>query len=169
MWNPLALFSLPTLIRAGHELILRAAKPGEEKKLYELILELASFEGKNLDLLPLTEGRLKKYGFSKNPIFSTEFAEYNDEIIGYALYYFTFTATEGSPILYLEDLYVKPQFRKSGIGYKIIKKLSHYAKENGCCRMEWHVHNWNESAMRFYEKLGAKPAKDLIQMRLRTS
>ena len=78
--------------------------------MYELIRELALYEGKDITTLPLTKENLRRFGFSENPHFRTEFAECEDKVVGYALYYYAFSANQGFPILYLEDLYVKPDF-----------------------------------------------------------
>lgn len=144
----------------------RPAKTGEENILYELIRELAQYEGKDITTLPLTKENLRRFGFSENPHFRTEFAECEDKVVGYALYYYAFSANQGLPILYLEDLYVKPEYRGIGIGSQFLKQLAKYATQNDCCRLEWHVFSWNDSAISFYQKLGGVLRNDLIQVRL---
>ncbi|MFI5344363.1 MAG: GNAT family N-acetyltransferase [Chlamydiales bacterium] len=144
----------------------RPAKMGDEDVLYELIRELAQYEGKDIATLPLTKENLRRFGFSENPHFCTEFAECEDKVVGYALYYYAFSANQGRPILYLEDLYVKPEYRGIGIGSQFLKQLAKYATQNDCCRLEWHVFSWNDSAISFYQKLGGVLRNDLIQVRL---
>jgi L-amino acid N-acyltransferase YncA len=144
----------------------RPAKIGEEDVLYELIRELALYEGKDITTLPLTKENLRRFGFGMNPHFCTEFAECEDKVVGYALYYYAFSANQGRPILYLEDLYVKPEYRGLGIGSQFLKQLAKYATQNDCCRLEWHVFSWNDSAIGFYQKLGGVLRNDLIQVRL---
>lgn len=145
---------------------IRPAKAGEEEILYTLIFELAQYEGNDLAKLPLTKENLRQFGFNDNPYFHTEFAECDGHVVGYALYYYTFSANQGAPILYLEDLYVKPEYRGYGIGSQFLKQLAQYARQKGCCRLEWHVFAWNESAIRFYENIGGVLRKDLVQVRL---
>lgn len=151
---------------SSDKFILRSAMEGEAEVLYELISELALFEGNSTALHSLTKENLQKFGFEGQPYFYTEFAEMNGEIIGYALYYYGFSANRGFPILYLEDLYVKQEYRGQGIGSSFLKKLARYAKQKECCRLEWHVYNWNDSAIEFYKKIGGIFRKDLIQVRI---
>lgn len=165
----LLVFTMKTLHAEDGTLILRPAKLGEEGVLYDFIRELALYEKKDVDKLPLTLESLKTFGFSGNPYFLTEFAEVEGVVVGYALYFYTFSASLGSPILYLEDLYVKPDYRNRGIGSELLKKLALYAREKQCCRLEWHVFNWNEPAQEFYRKLGAEFKEDLLQVRLNQS
>ncbi len=108
----------------------------------------------------------KAFGFGDNPYFFTEFAVYNNQIVGYALYYYGFSGYQGSPILYLEDLYVKTAYRRMGIGSQLFKQIAAYALQKECCRLEWHVFSWNISAIEFYQKLNGVFRKDLIQVRL---
>ena len=144
----------------------RPAKAGEEDILYELICELAHFEGKDIAKLPLTKENLHQFGFSESPYFFTEFAECEGKVVGYALYYYSFSANQGYPILYLEDLYVRPEYRGNGIGSQLLKQLAKYAIQKKCCRLEWHVFRWNNSAISFYQKMGGVLRNDLIQVRL---
>lgn len=144
---------------------IRPLKQGEEEILLTLIKELAQYE-KN-DPPSLTVEKLQSY-LSKS-LFQVELAEHEDEIVGYALYYYGFAAHKGFPILYLEDLYVKPPFRKAGIGSALIKKMTEYAKQNECCRISWLVLSWNEQAIAFYKKIGCKLRNDLIPVRLEIS
>lgn len=145
---------------------IRPAKIGEEEILYHLIRELAQYEGKNIDTLPLTKEKIQSFGFSDKAYFQVEFAESNEQIVGYALYYYGFSANLGHPILYLEDLYVKPEYRGQGIGSQLLKQMAKYALQKDCCRLEWHVFSWNDSAIRFYQKIGGVLKEDLIQVRL---
>lgn len=144
----------------------RPARTGEEDILYELICELAEFEGKDVAELPLTKENLHQFGFSESPYFFTEFAECEGKVVGYALYYYSFSANQGFPILYLEDLYVRRDYRGNGIGSQLLKQLAKYAIQKNCCRLEWHVFTWNNSAISFYKKMGGVLKNDLIQVRL---
>ena len=145
---------------------MRPAKVEDLDALYELICDLAVFEGKDLATLPVNKDNLKKYGFGVAPCFHVEFAENQKGIVGYALYSYVYSGHQGTPFLYVDDLYVKPAERGQGIGSGLLKQLACYAQEVGCCRMEWHVFDWNESAISFYENLGGNLRKDLMLIRM---
>lgn len=149
-----------------NQFVIRPAREGEEEILYQLITELATFEKNHAGLRSLKKENLSRWGFGEKPFFHTEFVEVDGQIVGYALYYFGFTSNLGYPILYVEDLYVKPDFRNQGLGKGLLTQLARYAEEQDCIRMVWHVFDWNEPALKFYESLGAFPRKDLMQMRL---
>lgn len=144
----------------------RAARDGDVEILYDLIAELAQYEESTGSPQSLTKENLFRFGFGENPYFFAELAEVDGKIVGYALYYYTFSASLGFPILYLEDLYVKPEFRRMGIGKTLMKQLSFYAKQRDCCRLEWHVFKWNDSAIKFYENLGSVLKRDLVLVHL---
>ena len=155
-----------TSSKSTQSFLLRPAKEDEVDILYELILELAQYERNDISKLHLTKENLRQYGFGDKRLFYTEFASSEDKVIGYALYYYAFSTILGRPILYLEDLYVKPEYRGQGIGTEFLKKLATYAIKEGCCRLQWHVLAWNESAINFYRKLGGFLKEDSIQVRL---
>src|SRR5207244_4117481 len=100
------------------------------------------------------------------PYFYVLVAEENKLLVGYALYFFTYAASAGSPILYLEDLFVLEAHRKNGTATRLLSELAKIAKDNHCCRMEWHAFTWNNSAINFYKSLGARLKTDLVQIRL---
>jgi len=85
---------------------------------------------------------------------------------GFALYFFNYSTFLARPGLYLEDLFVKPEFRGAGLGKTLLLHLAALAHERGCGRMEWAVLDWNEPAIGFYEKLGAKVMKEWIAVRI---
>jgi GNAT superfamily N-acetyltransferase len=148
------------------EFFIRPARKDEENILYKLICELAQYEGHDVKTLPVTKENLRHFGFSDNSYFFTEFAEFKNQVVGYALYYYGFSANQGRPILYLEDLYVRQECRGMGIGKHFLKQLATYALQKDCCRLEWHVLAWNDSAIEFYQKIGGILKNNLIQVRL---
>lgn len=148
------------------EVSIRHAQEEDIDAIHDLICELAEFEGKDLTSLPVTKKNLCEFGFGACPYFFVEVAELENKVIGYALYFYGFSAHKGSPILYVDDLYVKEKYRGQGIGTRMLKQLACYAKQHHCCRLEWHVFDWNESGIAFYEKLDADLRKDLILVRL---
>ncbi len=93
-------------------------------------------------------------------------AEIDREPVGYALYYFTFSTYLGRKGLYLEDLFIIPEVRGKGYGFKLFKHIAEIALREQCGRMEWSVVNWNEPAIGFYQKLGAKPKNENTGYRL---
>ncbi len=144
----------------------RSAGPEDLDVIYEMICELALFEGKKLEDLPVTKTNLLHYGFEGTPYYHVEIAENPNGVAGYALYSYGFSGHQGKPFLYVDDLYIKPSERGQGIGSRLLKQLACYAKEVGCCRMEWHVFDWNDKAIVFYENIGGTLRKDLLLIRV---
>lgn len=93
-------------------------------------------------------------------------AERGGEPAGFALYFFNFSTWQGRPGLYLEDLYVAPEHRGNGVGEALLRELAGIAVEHRCGRFEWSVLDWNEPAIRFYEKLGAESQSEWVKYRL---
>jgi GNAT superfamily N-acetyltransferase len=89
-----------------------------------------------------------------------------DEPAGFAVFFQTFSTFLGIPGLYLEDLFVDPTFRRQGLGEALLARLARIAVERGCGRLEWSVLGWNELAIGFYQKLGARPMDDWVTYRL---
>jgi GNAT superfamily N-acetyltransferase len=145
---------------------MRPAQIEDLDTLYELICDLAAYEGKDLATLPVTKENLKRYGFGQQTYFHVELAENPNGIIGYALYSYGYSGHQGRPFLYVDDLYVRPSERGQGIGSSLLKQLARYAQEAGCCRMEWLAFDWNDSAIAFYENLGGTLRKDLLLIRM---
>lgn len=129
-----------------------------------LIQELAVFE-KEPDAVVVTVGDLERDGFSEKPLFHTFVAELNDELIGMALYYYRYSTWKGKTI-HLEDLIVKEAHRGTGAGLALYTEIMKQGKKDGVRRIEWNVLDWNEPAIRFYEKSGAKVLDDwrVVQM-----
>jgi len=144
----------------------RPARIDDLDVLYELVCELAVFEGKERSALPVTKENLERYGFGSDPAYQVEFAENEMGIVGYALYSYVYSSHQGTPFIYIDDLYVRPAHRGKGIGTGLLNQLARYAKERGCCRMEWHAFDWNDKAISFYENLGGVLRKDLLLIRM---
>lgn len=98
--------------------------------IYNLICDLAIFEGKDITKLPVTKENLKKYGFSEKPYFHVELAQNQNGIVGYALYPYVYSGHQGTPFLYVEDLYVKPNERGQGLGSGLLKTTSLLCKRS---------------------------------------
>ncbi|MCY7375703.1 MAG: GNAT family N-acetyltransferase [Pyrinomonadaceae bacterium] len=131
----------------------------EEKDIaliVNLIREFAAFE-KLSDFCEVTEDALRDAMFGESSCVGGLMAFANENPIGYALFYENFASFRGQRGFYLEDLYVKPEFRGRKIGEAFLKKLAEIAKTRNFQRIDFLVLDWNEPAIRFYEKLGAKP------------
>jgi GNAT superfamily N-acetyltransferase len=145
---------------------LRPAEPRDVPALVGLIRELAEFERLG-HLVQVTEAKLAPQLFGARPaaeamvaeVVATAGEEASDRsrtVIGFALYFTNFSTFLAQPGLYLEDLYVRPEHRGSGIGRALLQRLAALAVQRGCGRFEWSVLDWNTGAIGFYESLGAK-------------
>ena len=130
-----------------------------------LIRELAEYE-RAPEAAVATEAQLRDVLFGEKPAAEVLLAFENEEPVGFAVYFFNFSTWLGRPGLYLEDLFVKPEMRGRGYGRALLTRLAEVAQERGCGRMEWAVLDWNEPAIQFYKKLGAKPMDEWTVFRL---
>ena len=137
---------------------VRKATKNDMPKVLELIKDLAIFE-KEPDAVIINTDYLVNYGFSKTPSFFTYVAEYNNEIVGMALFYYRFSTWKGQTI-HLEDLIVKQDKRNLGIGKALYNRVLKFAKAKNIERVEWVVLDWNTQAISFYKKTGAKILQD---------
>jgi GNAT superfamily N-acetyltransferase len=126
--------------------------------LYEMIKQLAEFE-KEPDAVIITPEILKNDGFGERPLFEFLVAEVDQEIMGIALYYYAYSTWKGK-FLYLEDLVVKNEARQLGIGSALLLALKEKTEREGLKRMGWQVLDWNESAIKFYEKHEAEISRE---------
>lgn len=144
---------------------IRAAEPTDVPVIAHLIRELAKFE-KLEDQVVLTDELLLTGLFGKRPYAEALIAEQNEQPIGFALFFHTFSSFLARPGLYLEDLFVLADHRGRGVGRALLAHLAQIAVERGCGRLEWAVLNWNQEAIRFYERLGARPNSEWTIYRL---
>jgi GNAT superfamily N-acetyltransferase len=149
----------------NNNLTLRFAEEKDIPIIFSLIKELAEYE-KLLDEVTVTEDILRENLFGKKKYAEVIIAELDGKPVGQALFFHNFSTFGGKPGIYLEDLYVKPEFRGKGIGKALLKKLIDVAKERNCGRVEWVVLDWNKPAIDFYKKLGAEPMNEWIIYRL---
>ena len=144
---------------------IRPARPGDEGLVLAFVRELAEYE-KLLDSVVATQDSLRAALFGPNPRVFCDIAEADGEPAGFALWFYNYSTFQGKPGIYLEDLYVRPQFRKKGIGKALLVHLAQLAVEQGCGRYQWQVLDWNTPSIEFYESLGAKVMKEWLTMRV---
>ena len=138
---------------------LRAAEPRDVPALVGLIAELAEFERLS-HLLQVTPERLHPHLFGERPVAEARVAEVGGEVVAFALFFTNFSTFLAQPGLYLEDLYVRPAHRGAGIGRALLADLGALAVQRGYGRFEWSVLDWNENAIRFYQRMGATVMPD---------
>ena len=143
---------------------IRLTRKEDMHEVLLLIKELAAFE-REPDAVEITVEDLQRDGFGEEKLFTCFVAEVENEIQGMALIYFRYSTWKGKTV-HLEDLVVRKSFRGKGLGAGLYKKTMEFAQENGVKRVEWAVLNWNQNAIDFYEKTGAKVMDDwyLAQM-----
>ncbi|WP_118180797.1 GNAT family N-acetyltransferase [Paraburkholderia phosphatilytica] len=134
--------------------MIRAATPADVAAMHALMYELAVFE-KLTDLFVATPEGVHDALFGARPASEAMVAERDGRIVGYALFFHNFSTFLGRRGLYLEDLYVQPSERGSGLGTQMLRRLAALAVERQCGRFEWTVLDWNQPAIDFYQKMGA--------------
>jgi GNAT superfamily N-acetyltransferase len=144
---------------------IRAATTADVPLILTFIRDLATYE-KLLPDVVATEAALHRTLFGTPPAAQVVIAEVNGRPAGFALYFFNYSTFLAQPGLYLEDLFVNPEFRGAGTGKALLLHLAKIANARGCGRMEWAVLDWNEPAKGFYKQLGAVPLNDWRVMRL---
>jgi GNAT superfamily N-acetyltransferase len=144
---------------------LAAATIDDVPIVLSLIKALADYE-QLADQVKATEADLRAALFGPKPAAEVIIGYAGNEPAGFALYFQSFSTFVGRPGLYLEDLFVKPGWRKHGLGRQLLARLAHVAVERGYGRMEWSVLNWNETALRVYRAVGARPMNDWTVYRL---
>ena len=144
---------------------IRSGEPADVPVIAELIRGLARYE-KLDDQVSMTEEKLAQALFGGRRYAETLLAEDGGEAVGFALFFHNFSTFLAKPGIYLEDLFVSPEHRGKGIGRLLLERLARLAVDRGCGRLEWAVLDWNVEAIRFYERLGARPNSDWVVYRL---
>lgn len=132
----------------------------------EFILELAEYERALPGEAPVTEKDLADTLFADPPAAEVLIAYLDDEPAGFALFFHNYSTWLGKRGIYLEDLFVRPPARKHGIGFALLRELARIAVARNCGRVDWSVLNWNELAISFYKRIGAKALDDWTTFRL---
>jgi GNAT superfamily N-acetyltransferase len=145
--------------------VLRFATADDVGLIIDFIRQLADYE-KMVDEVVTDEDQLRQSLFGGRRVAEVVIASYDGEPAGFALFFHNFSTFLGRPGIYVEDLFVIPALRGHGIGKSLLSYLARLAVERGCGRLEWWVLDWNEPAIRFYERLGAKPMDEWTVFRV---
>jgi GNAT superfamily N-acetyltransferase len=135
-------------------LSIRPATVNDAPLLRALIRELAEYE-RELDQVEITDADLVRDGFGPHPKFRALIAEWNGQPAGYALFFGFYSTWVGRPGLFLEDLFVRQEFRGKGIGTALLATVARVAQRENCYGIRWEVLDWNQQAINFYKTLGA--------------
>jgi GNAT superfamily N-acetyltransferase len=145
--------------------MIRSANPADVSVIAKLIRDLAEYERLSHAVV-LTEVDLHKHLFGERPYAEVLLAEAAGSVVGFALFFHNYSTFRAKPGIYLEDLFVIPEYRGKGYGKALLRALAKLALERDCARMEWSVLNWNEPSIQFYKSLGAIPMGDWTVYRL---
>ena len=146
-------------------LTIRSAVPADNELIRAYIAELADYE-RAPEKAVASEADIARHVFGANPIMHAEMAEWEGRPAGFAFWYFNFSSWEGKPGLYLEDLWVRPEFRGKGIGKALLQHLAAIALREGCTRYTWQVLDWNTPSIAFYKAMGAQVMEEWLTCRV---
>lgn len=154
-----------TTLHREVEQLIRSATTADTPAICDLIRALADYE-KLSHTVVLDEDRLREHLFGQRVFAEVLVAEEGEKVVGFALFFHNYSTFLGQPGLYLEDLFVRPEYRRRGHGKALLAAVARIAIERGCGRLEWSVLDWNEPAIAFYRSLGAVPLDDWTMFRL---
>lgn len=138
----------------GHRVILRPARKNDVAEIFNLIKALAEYE-KLSDMVTGNIDDLTNHLFGERPLIDVIVAELEGKLVGYTLFFYNYSTFLTKPGIYIEDLFVLPEYRGQGIGKSLVNAVAKLAIEKGCGRVEWSVLDWNAPAIAFYENMGA--------------
>lgn len=144
---------------------LRFAAPRDVPLILELIQGLAEYEKLAHECIA-TEDLLREHLFGERSYAEVLIGEFEGKAVGFALFFHTFSTFLARPGIYLEDLFIRPEWRGRGFGRALLEELAALALQRGCGRLEWAVLDWNEPAIRFYRRLGAEPLDEWTTFRV---
>jgi GNAT superfamily N-acetyltransferase len=144
---------------------VRPIRPDDVAAAVGLVRELADYE-RALHEVRLTEAQLAERLFGDSPALFGHVAEHDGEVVGIALWFLNFSTWRGTHGIYLEDLYVSPGHRGTGLGTELLRTLAAVCVERGYSRLEWSVLDWNTPSIEFYEAAGAVPMDEWTVFRL---
>jgi len=140
---------------------IESAREDEVAVLLGLIRALADYEKLSHKVVATEEG-LREWLFGPRAVAEALLARAGGEPVGFAVFFPTFSTFAGKPGLYLEDLFVVPQWRRRGVGRSLLARVARIACDRGCNRVSWAVLDWNRPALDFYRGLGAEPAAEWV-------
>ena len=143
----------------SEHLQIRPAQPSDVTTLINLIRALADYE-QLTHLVTASENNLTEHLFGEHPYAEAILADWDGITVGFALFFTNYSTFLTQPGLYLEDLFVLPDYRQKGIGKALLGQVIDFAKQRGAGRVEWSVLDWNESAIAFYRRMGAEVLPD---------
>ena len=146
-------------------LTIRPATKADVGLILHFVRELADYERES-QAVKATEVDLERDGFCAEPKFRVVIAEWESEPAGFALFFYNYSTWEGRPGLYLEDLFVRLEFRQKGIGKSLLIHVAQIAARENCARFQWQVLDWNTPSIEFYQSLGARLMKEWLTMRV---
>jgi GNAT superfamily N-acetyltransferase len=146
--------------------VIRTATAADAAQIFAFIRALAVYERAAPGAVIATEEGLLRDGFGLNPFYQCLIAEHDGRPVGFALYFFNYSTWMGQPGIYLEDLFVQPEFRGLGIGKALLRQVAAVAIEKGCQRLQWEVLDWNMPAIDFYRAMGAEFLDEWRNVRL---
>jgi GNAT superfamily N-acetyltransferase len=145
--------------------MIREAKIDDVEAIHQLIIELAVYE-KEPDAVIASVRDIRENLFGENPVAFCHVAEVDGQVVGIAIWFLNYSTWLGKAGLYLEDLFVKPEFRGSGLGLKLMKTLAQLCVDRGYERFQWWVLDWNEPSINFYKSIGAEAMDEWTVYRL---
>jgi GNAT superfamily N-acetyltransferase len=146
-------------------LIIQPATEADVPAILDFIRKLAEYEKLSHEVTT-TESELREHLFGSRPAAEAIVAKVGGKAVGFALFFMTFSTFAGRPGIWLEDLFVVSENRRSGIGRALLRAVAAIAVERKCGRLEWSVLDWNEPAIRLYRRLGAKAMGDWTTQRM---
>ena len=145
--------------------VIRPAQPGDEAEITAMIYELATFE-RAVDQCTVTENQMHTALFGSNPTARAHVAEVDGQIAAGAVWYLSFSTWDGQAGIYLEDLFVRPAFRRRGLARALMRELASECVANDYTRLTWAVLDWNVDAIALYDEVGGKPLSEWISYRV---
>jgi GNAT superfamily N-acetyltransferase len=146
-------------------LTLRPAVPEDAGLILQFVRDLAEYEHES-EAVVATEDDIARHAFGDHPLIYVTIAEWDGRPAGFALWFLNFSTWTGTPGIYLEDLFVRPEFRRHGIGKALLRHLAAIAVENGWTRFVWSVLDWNTPAIEFYRAHGARILTEWVTCRV---
>ena len=144
---------------------IRDAEAADSELILHFVRELARYEKAEHEVVA-TRADIEASIFGEQSTVRALICEADGQPIGFAVYFFNYSTWQGRRGLYLEDLYVSPEYRGSGAGKALLRHLARIAVTGGCGRFEWSVQDWNEPAIKFYESIGAKAKSEWVGYQL---